>query len=80
MTGWTPDVSQREIIVDIIVQGAGLGFVFIPLQVLAFATLAPALRTEGAALFSLLPQHRRGDRRVGHRRRCWRTTRRCCTR
>ena len=35
------------------VQGAGLGLVFTPLQVLAFATLAPSLRTEGAALFSL---------------------------
>ena len=34
-------------------QGAGLGLVFTPLQVLAFATLAPNLRTEGAALFSL---------------------------
>ena len=31
----------------------GLGLVFTPLQVLAFATLAPSLRTEGAALFSL---------------------------
>ena len=53
MTGWTPDVSERELITAIIVQGAGLGLVFTPLQVLAFATLAPSLRTEGAALFSL---------------------------
>src|ERR1700681_4026920 len=30
-----------------------LGLVFTPLQVLSFATLAPSLRTEGAALFSL---------------------------
>jgi DHA2 family multidrug resistance protein len=37
-----------------ILQGAGLGFVFIPLQVIAFATLDPALRTEGTALLSLL--------------------------
>ena len=54
MTGWTPDVSQYEIIVAIVIQGAGLGLVFTPLQVLAFATLDPALRTEGASLFSLL--------------------------
>ena len=53
MTGWTPDVSQRDIVIAIIVQGAGLGLFFTPLQVLAFATLAPALRTEGAAVFSL---------------------------
>ena len=53
MTGWTPDVSAQEMIITIAVQGAGLGLVFTPLQVLAFATLAPSLRTEGAALFSL---------------------------
>ena len=53
MTGWTPDVSAHEIVVTIAVQGAGMGLVFTQLQVLAFATLAPKLRTEGAALFSL---------------------------
>ncbi|HEY1935980.1 MAG TPA: DHA2 family efflux MFS transporter permease subunit [Acetobacteraceae bacterium] len=53
MTGWTPDVSQHELIATIILQGAGLGLVFTPLQLLAFATLDPALRTEGASLFSL---------------------------
>jgi len=53
MTGWTPDVSERELITAIIFQGAGLGLVFTPLQVLAFATLEPSLRTEGAGLFSL---------------------------
>lgn len=54
MTSWTPDVSETEMIVNTILQGAGLGFVFIPLQVIAFATLDPALRTEGTALLSLL--------------------------
>ncbi|MBN8929150.1 MAG: EmrB/QacA family drug resistance transporter [Rhodospirillales bacterium 69-11] len=54
MAGWTPDVSQTTMILNTIVQGAGLGFVFIPLQVIAFATLDPALRTEGTALLSLL--------------------------
>ena len=53
MTGWTPDVSAHEIVIAIAVQGAGMGLVFTQLQVLAFATLAPNLRTEGAALFSL---------------------------
>ena len=53
MTGWTPDVSQRTIILTIMVQGAGLGFVFLPLQVLAFATLPPQYRTDGTSLFSL---------------------------
>jgi DHA2 family multidrug resistance protein len=53
MTGWTPDIAQWRIIVVIMVQGAGIGFVFLPLQVLAFATLPPQYRTDGASLFSL---------------------------
>jgi DHA2 family multidrug resistance protein len=54
MTGWTPDVSQREILLTVVLQGLGLGMVFMPIQVLTFATLAAELRTEGAALFALL--------------------------
>ena len=54
MTGWTPDVSREELIVAIVIQGAGMGMVFTPLQVLAFATLPAEYRTEGASLFSLL--------------------------
>lgn len=53
MTGWTPDVAPWRIIAVIMVQGAGIGFVFLPLQVLAFATLPPQYRTDGASLFSL---------------------------
>jgi DHA2 family multidrug resistance protein len=53
MTGWTPDITERDVALVIVVQGAGLGLVFIPLQVLAFATLPVALRTDGASLFSL---------------------------
>ena len=54
MTGWTPDIDEDTLILTIILQGFGLGLVFMPLQILAFATLAPVLRTEGAALFALL--------------------------
>jgi DHA2 family multidrug resistance protein len=54
MTGWTPDLSQRQLVITIVVQGAGLGFVFIPLQVLAFTNLAPELRGDGTALLSLV--------------------------
>jgi DHA2 family multidrug resistance protein len=54
MTRWTPDVSEREIIIAVILQGGAMGLLFTPIQVLAFVTLAPSMRTEGAALFSLL--------------------------
>jgi DHA2 family multidrug resistance protein len=54
MTHWTPDIDAWSLAINSIAQGFGLGFVFTPLQVLAFATLAPNLRTDGTALFSLL--------------------------
>jgi MFS transporter, DHA2 family, multidrug resistance protein len=53
MTHWTPDVSQSRIAATITLQGAGLGLLFIPLQVLAFATLPAQYRTDGTSLFSL---------------------------
>ncbi len=54
MTGWTPDVSRTTIVVNTMVQGAGLGFVFMPLQLVAFATLPAELRTDATSLLSLL--------------------------
>ncbi len=54
MTSWTPDVSGTAIVVTTIIQGAGLGFVFIPLQLIAFATLPAELRTDATSLLSLL--------------------------
>jgi MFS transporter, DHA2 family, multidrug resistance protein len=53
MTGWTPDVSQSTIIGVTMVQGAGLGFLFVPLSAATLATLPLAERTEGAGFFSL---------------------------
>jgi MFS transporter, DHA2 family, multidrug resistance protein len=53
MTKWTPDVAEGHIITVIVVQGVGMGLVFVPMQVVAFTTLAPVLRTEGAGLLSL---------------------------
>jgi DHA2 family multidrug resistance protein len=53
MTGWTPDVSQTAIIVAGLVQGAGLGFLFVPLSTVTLATLPGGQRTEGAGLYNL---------------------------
>jgi MFS transporter, DHA2 family, multidrug resistance protein len=52
--GWTPDVARWTVVWNTVIQGAGLGFVFIPLQVIAFATLAPELRPDATSLLSLL--------------------------
>ena len=53
MTGWTPDVSQMTIIVVGVIQGVGLGFIFVPLSTVTSSTLPPEQRTEGAGLYSL---------------------------
>src|SRR6202795_35960 len=53
MTGWNPNVSQWTIAVTGFVQGAGLGFLFVPLNTVTFATLAPEQRADGTGLFNL---------------------------
>jgi DHA2 family multidrug resistance protein len=53
-TGWTPSNSAAYIALTIFIQGAGLGFVFVPLQVVAFYTLPAELRTQGTSLLSLV--------------------------
>ena len=53
MTGFAIDQPSRPVIVSGVVQGLGLGLIFVPLQSLAFETLAPRMRTTGAALLNL---------------------------
>jgi DHA2 family multidrug resistance protein len=53
MTAWTPDVSQASIVGVTMVQGFGLGFLFVPLSAATLSTLPLQERTEGAGLYSL---------------------------
>ena len=54
MSGWTPQIDQATLITVTIVQGFGMGFVFVPLNLVAFATLPGFLRTDGTALMNLI--------------------------
>lgn len=54
MSRFTTEVSQMTLVTTGIVQGLGLGFIFVPLSTITFATLAPHYRTEGTAMFSLM--------------------------
>jgi DHA2 family multidrug resistance protein len=54
MTQWNTDVGVYKIVYTGVVQGIGLGFIFVPLSTVAFATLAPRYRNEGTAMFSLI--------------------------
>ena len=54
MTRYSLDLSQGDIIWPGVLQGFGLGFVFVPLSAAAFATLSPEMRAQGTAIFSLV--------------------------
>jgi MFS transporter, DHA2 family, multidrug resistance protein len=54
MVYWSPETSPDAIAVDSVVQGLGLGFVFVPLNTIAFATLPGEFRTDGAAIWTLI--------------------------
>jgi MFS transporter, DHA2 family, multidrug resistance protein len=54
MTGFDLQMDSATIVWSGFAQGLGLGFVFVPLATATFATLTPALRNEGTAIFSLM--------------------------
>jgi MFS transporter, DHA2 family, multidrug resistance protein len=54
MTGFTTDTSGRTIVIVGLVQGFGMGFVFIPLSTVAFLTLEPRYRTDGTSMLTLV--------------------------
>ncbi|HEY0297171.1 MAG TPA: MDR family MFS transporter [Bordetella sp.] len=54
MMGYTLTLSESDIVWPGVVQGVGLGLVFVPLSAVSFATLKPELRAYGTAIFSLM--------------------------
>jgi DHA2 family multidrug resistance protein len=48
------DVPEKLIITSGIIQGLGLGLVFVPISTVAYSTLPMAKRTEAAGIFSLI--------------------------
>ena len=54
MSGFSPGMGMQPVITTGVLQGFGIGLIFVPLSTLAFATVAPALRTDAASFYSLL--------------------------
>lgn len=54
MSGISPDISQFTIIWTSVLQGVGMGLIFVPLNTVAFATLPVQYRTEGASMWTLI--------------------------
>ena len=54
MTGFSPQMGSGPIIWTGVLQGLGLGLVFVPMSTIAFATMAPHYRADATSLFSLV--------------------------
>ena len=58
------------------IQGLGMGLVFVPMNLVAFATLSPQLRTDGAGADQPDAQYRQRHRRFGDHHVSWPPARR----
>jgi DHA2 family multidrug resistance protein len=54
MSQWTPSIDDAHMLFVTIVQGFGLGLVFAPLQLVAFATMPGWLRADGTSFMNLI--------------------------
>jgi DHA2 family multidrug resistance protein len=54
MTGFSLDTTQRMIVVTSIIQGIGLGLLFVPITTAAFLTLPGNLRNGGTSILTLV--------------------------
>ncbi|TDY26982.1 DHA2 family multidrug resistance protein [Paraburkholderia sp. BL6665CI2N2] len=54
MTQYTIVLARSDIVWPGLIQGFGLGLVFVPLSAASFSTLAPQLRADGTAIYSLM--------------------------
>jgi MFS transporter, DHA2 family, multidrug resistance protein len=54
MTGWSFDTTQYTIVTTSIVQGVGLGLLFVPITNVAFSTLPGNMRNGGTAITTLV--------------------------
>lgn len=53
MTTWSLDMDYHMIAISAFIQGLGLGLVFVPINLIAFSSLAPKYRTDGTTLMTL---------------------------
>ena len=54
MTSFNLQMDYWPVIITGCIQGFGMGFLFVPLSTMAFATIAPKFRADGTAMFSLV--------------------------
>lgn len=53
MSQWALEMGREPIVISGFIQGMGLGFIFTPINLIAFGTLSTELRTDGSSLLGL---------------------------
>lgn len=54
MTGFSDTISPHDLVLPLILQGMGMGLIFVPISTLAFTTLPKTLAAEAAGIYSLI--------------------------
>ena len=54
MTRFTGDITANELLLPMILQGFGMGLIFVPISTLAFTTLPKTIAAEAAGIYSLI--------------------------
>lgn len=54
MTRFSSDITANDLILPMVLQGMGMGLVFVPISTLAFTTLPKATAAEAAGIYSLI--------------------------
>ncbi|MGE5758197.1 MAG: MFS transporter, partial [Sideroxydans sp.] len=54
MTGFSGDITAHDLIVPMMLQGMGMGLIFVPISTIAFTTLPKETAAEAAGIYSLI--------------------------
>lgn len=54
MTRFTSDITANDLILPMMLQGVGMGLIFVPISTLAFTTLPKEIAAEAAGIYSLI--------------------------
>jgi DHA2 family multidrug resistance protein len=54
MTNFSADISAHELILPMMLQGMGMGLIFVPVSTIAFTTLPKEVAAEAAGIYSLI--------------------------
>lgn len=53
MAGWTTNIDTSIVTINGLIQGLGIGMLFVPINIMAFWTLRPEFRTDGSGILNL---------------------------